>query len=174
MQRRSSRIWMPPRILNRADLRTQALGVLEFLWDRCRSADEGMYHCFDEGPRAPGLLIDQARMGMALVQAFHATGKAVFLERAKELAKIIVSRLANPKGGYFDRGQSELAFFGAPLTLIDQNGVAASFFLRLAAASGEPAYRDAALRALGAFSGDFAAHGIDAAPYGHALSEFFA
>jgi len=60
------------------------------------------------------------------------------------------------------------------LTLIDQNGVAASFLLRLAAASGEPAYRDAALRALGAFSGDFAAYGIDAAPYGHALSEFFA
>jgi hypothetical protein len=27
---------------------------------------------------------------------------------------------------------------------------------------------------LGAFSGDFAAYGIDAAPYGHALSEFFA
>ena len=104
----------------------------------------------------------------------RATGTAVFLERAKELAKIIVSRLANPKGGYFDRGQSELAFFGARLTLIDQNGVAASFFLRLAAASGEPAYRDAALRALGAFGGDFAAHGIDAAPYGHALSEFFA
>ncbi len=162
------------RILNRSELKTQALGVLEFLWDRCRSADEGMYHCYDEGPRAPGLLIDQARMGMALVQAFHATGKAVFLERAKELAKIIASRLANSKGGYFDRGQSELALFGARLTLIDQNGVAASFLLRLAAASGEPAYRDAALRALGAFSGDFAAYGIDAAPYGHALSEFFA
>jgi uncharacterized protein len=159
-------------ILNRSHLKTQALGVLEFLWDRCRSADEGMYHCYDEGPRAPGLLIDQARMGIALVQAFHAAGEAVFLERAKELAKMIVSRLANPKGGYFDRGQSELGFFGARLRLIDQNGITASFFLRLAAATDDPAYRDAALRALGAFSGDFAAYGIDAAPYGQALGEW--
>ena len=51
--------------------RPRALGVLEFLWDRCSRADEGMYHCYDEGARAPGLLIDQARMVIALVQGFR-------------------------------------------------------------------------------------------------------
>src|SRR5438309_7614429 len=79
------------RILNRSDLRTRALGVLEFLWDRCSSADEGMYHCYDEGARAPGLLIDQARMGIALVQGFRATDDIDFLARAKNLAEFVLT-----------------------------------------------------------------------------------
>jgi len=160
------------RILNRSDLRTQALGVLEFLWHRCCSADEGMYHCYDEGPRAPGLLIDQARMGIALVQAFRATDDIDFLARAKNLAEFILTHLTNPAGGYYDRGESELGFFGSRLTLIDQNGVAASFFLTLADTTTEAKYRDAALWALSAFGGDFSSYGIHAAPFGQALGEW--
>ena len=98
-----------------------------------------MCHYYDGAPRRPGCSKIRRKWGCALVQAYRATGDSSFLERAKELAEFIVSRTDKSDGGYFDRGQSELAFFGARLTLIDQNGVAASFFFRLAAASGEPA-----------------------------------
>jgi uncharacterized protein YyaL (SSP411 family) len=50
------------------------------------------------------------------------------------------------------------------LILIDQNGVTASFFLMLANATGQAKYRDAAISAFSAFSGDFASYGIQAAP----------
>jgi uncharacterized protein YyaL (SSP411 family) len=106
------------------------------------------------------------------VQAFRATGEARFLERARGLAEFILRNLAHSDGGYCDRDRSELAFFGAPLTLIDQNGIAASFFLLLADATKEARYRDAALRALNAFPEDLASWGIHSAPFGRALGEF--
>jgi uncharacterized protein YyaL (SSP411 family) len=156
-------------ILNRPDHKTRALNVLDFLWRRNRSEHLGMFHYSDDAAHAPRLLSDQARMGIALVQAFRATDETHFLDRAKELAEFILSHLSNPNGGYFDRGESEQEFFGSRLSLIDQNGVAASFFLMLADAAKETKYRDAALWALRAFSGDVATYGIDAALYGQAL-----
>jgi len=158
--------------LNRSDCKARALGILEFLWHRSRSELEGMFHYFDDAPRVPCLLTDQAHMGMALVRAFHATGEGDFLARAKKLADFILVHLTNPDGGYYDRGASELGFFGARLTLIDQNGVAALFFLMLADAIKERQYLEAALWALRAFGGEFAAHGLDTALYGQALGQY--
>ena len=131
-----------------------------------------MFHYSDEAPRAPGLLTDQARMGIALVQAFRATGESNFLERAAQLAEFVRARLTNLTGGYYDRGESPLGLFGARLTLIDQNGVAASFFLMLAKATKETKYREAARWALSAFGGDFNSWGIHVAPFGRALGEW--
>jgi len=119
-----------------------------------------------------GLLTDQARMGIALVQAFRATDDREFLERAAQLAEFVRARLTNPAGGYYDRGESALGFFGPRLTLIDQNGLAASFFLMLAEATKETKYREAARWALSAFSGDFNSWGIHVAPFGRALGQW--
>jgi uncharacterized protein YyaL (SSP411 family) len=159
-------------VLGRPDCKTRALEVLEFLWRQNRSEREGMFHYSDEAPQAPGLLADQARMGIALVQAFRATADRDFLERAAQLAEFVCARLTNPAGGYYDRDESPLGFFGTRLTLIDQNGLAASFFLMLAETTKETKYREAALWALNAFTGDFSSYGIHAAPFGQALGEW--
>jgi len=159
-------------ILNRPDHKTRALNVLDFLWRRNRSEHSGMFHYSDDASHARGLLSDQARMGIALVQAYRASNEVSFLERAKELAEFILLHLSNPGGGYFDRGKSALEFFGSRLSLIDQNGTTASFFLMFADVTKEQKHRDEALSALAAFSGDFAAYGLDAAPYGQALGEW--
>lgn len=159
-------------ILNKPDCKTRALSVLDFLWRHNWSEHEGMFHYSDAAPHAPGLLSDQAHMGIALVQAFRATDEAHFLERASELAEFLLAHLTNPAGGYYDRGESALSFFGARLTLIDQNGIAALFFLVLADAMKEAKYRDAALWALNAFSEDFSSYGIHAAQFGRALCEW--
>jgi uncharacterized protein YyaL (SSP411 family) len=150
----------------------RALKALEFLWNHCRCPDGGMFHYFDGSARVPGLLNDQARMGTALVQAHKATGETKYLERAKQLADFILARLKNPAGGYYDIAAPGPAYLSFRLTLIEQNGAAASFFLALAEVTQDPTFRDAALWALSAFTGDFSSYGIHAAGFGQALNEF--
>lgn len=158
--------------LGRVDCKERALGVLEFLWSRCRGAEEGMYHYYDGTPRLPGLLIDQARMGTALIQAYSAAGEIEYLERTRELAKFILTRLTNSDGGYFDLSVTGLDLLKSRLTEIEQNGAAAWFFLKLAQAANEPKYREAARWALSAFTDNFGSYGIYAAGFGKALGEW--
>jgi uncharacterized protein YyaL (SSP411 family) len=88
------------------------------------------------------------------------------------LAQFILTELKNPAGGYYDIGGEDAASLKLRLTLIEQNGAAASFYLQLAAATQDEEYRDAALWALRSFTGDFAQYGVHAAPFGRALGEF--
>jgi uncharacterized protein len=159
-------------ILGRVDCKERALGVLEFIWNRCRSTEGSMHHFYDGRPRLPGLLIDQARMGTALVQAYSAAGEIEYLERSRELAEFILTRLTNPDGGYFDLSVCAADLLKLRLTEIEQNGAAAWFFLKLAQAANEPKYREAARWALRAFSGNFISYGVHAAGFGKALGEW--
>ena len=159
-------------LLQKADCEKRALDALEFLWDRCRAPDGGMFHYFDGAAHLPGLLNDQTRVGTALVRAFSSTGEVKYVERAKELAEFILAQLKNPDGGYYDLCAAEPVQPSSRLTLIEQNGAAALFFLKLAEATGELRYREAALWALSAFTGDFSSYGIHAAEFGQALGEF--
>src|SRR6185295_5615140 len=59
-------------ILSRADCKERAFGALEFLWNRCRGTENGMYHYYDGEPQLPGLLSDQTYVGLALVRAYLA------------------------------------------------------------------------------------------------------
>lgn len=159
------------RVLGRAALKDRALGVLEFLWSRLRSDDGLMCHYFDGEPRAPGLLIDQAYTGLAMLDAHRAVKEAVYLKRATGLGESVLAFHASPSGGVHDIGQLGPAHLRHPLTLIAENGVAARFFLRLAEAAGQEKYRRAAVRALASFTGDLAPYGVYAASYGRALGE---
>ena len=150
----------------------RALQGLEFLWQHYRSQDGGMVHYVDGAARVSGLLDDQVQMGMALLKAYRATGESQYLERATSLAEFILARLRNPNGGYYDICAPGPALLNFRLTLIGQNGAAASFFLALARATKERKYRDNALWALTAFSGDFSSYGLDAARFGQTLGEF--
>jgi uncharacterized protein len=152
----------------------RALKALEFLWDHCRSPDGGMFHYFEGIPVVPGLLNAQARIGTALIHAHRASGAAKYLERAKDLSEFILTRLKNPAGGYYDIANSGPAYLSFRLTLIEQNGAVASFFLALAKTTRDTKYRDAALWALSAFPADFSSYGIHAAAFGQALNEFIA
>ncbi|MGH7871796.1 MAG: DUF255 domain-containing protein [Candidatus Binatia bacterium] len=159
-------------LLKNSAFQTRALAVLDFLWSRCKSEPGCVCHFYDGAAREPGHLRDQTQVGCALIEAYHRTGDGEFIERAKELAEFIVLRLTNPRGGYYDRATRDAGILRSRLTLIEQNGVAAAFFLRLAGATNLVKYRDAARWALSAFTADFAAHGIHAARFGQALGEF--
>jgi uncharacterized protein len=159
-------------ILEKPSYRERALKALDFLWNHCCRPDGGMFHYFDATAHVPGLLNDQVRMGTALVHAHRSTGAAKYLEQAVDLAEFILSGLKNPDGGYYDVANPGSAYLSFRLTLIEQNGAAASFFLALAEATREIRYRDATLWALSAFTGEFSSYGIHAAAYGQALNEF--
>jgi len=148
------------------------LAVLEFLWQHCRSDSGAMVHYFDSAPHVPGWLQDQAQMGMALLRAYEVTGDVDFLARARGLAKFILTELKNPFGGFYDISARDCASLTPRLTLIEQNGAAASFFLRLAHDSNDEQYRAAAEHALSAFVGNFEAFGVHVAPFGRALGQF--
>jgi uncharacterized protein YyaL (SSP411 family) len=160
-------------ILEKADFKERALRALDFLRLHCRNPGGGMYHYFDGSARLDGCVGDQVFMGQALVRAFEKTGEMKYLQEAVELGEMISSRFNNPAGGYFDIGGSGFGLLRFRLTLIEQNGPAASFFLALGAATGHPRWRDAALWALSAFNEDLGSYGVHAAAFGQALNEYF-
>ncbi|HEX9142815.1 MAG TPA: DUF255 domain-containing protein [Candidatus Binatia bacterium] len=159
-------------VLGKPIYKERVLTALEFLWDYCRDAGGGMYHYFDGAPRVHGLLNDQTAMGTALLEAYGVTRDAKYLERARELAEFIWVRLKNPGGGYYDISTEGPAYLQLRLTLIEQNGPAASFFLALAETTGEPRYREAARWALSAFAENVSDYGIHAASLGQALGKY--
>ncbi len=159
-------------ILGKPDYKKRALKALEFLWRHCENPAGGVFHYFDGSAHVPGLLNDQTRMASALVQAHRATGAGEYLEQAKGLADFILANLKNPDGGYYDVAAPGPAYLGFRLTLIEQNGAAASCFLALAEAVKESRYHDAALWALSPFTGNFSSYGIHAAAFGQALARF--
>jgi uncharacterized protein YyaL (SSP411 family) len=159
-------------VLGNANHKTVALRALEFLWNHRRAADGGMFHYFDDAPRVPGLLMDQVQFGAALLLARSVTGEVKYLERAKEVAEFIGSRLKNPSGGYYDIGPPGAAYLRLRLTLIEQNGPAASFFLALAKATGIQHFSENALWSFQPFTEKFEDYGIHAAAFGIALSDW--
>lgn len=159
-------------ILGRVDCRERALTALEFLWGHCHDTGGAMYHYFDGSARVHGLLSDQISMGAALLQAHQTRGDTKYLARSKVLAEFIWTRLKNPAGGYYDISTQGPAYLRSPLTLIEQNGPAALFFLALAETTGELRYREAALWALAGFTKDVSDYGIHAAAFGQALGEY--
>lgn len=158
--------------LGKTEYKRIALGALEFLWSHGRNADGGMFHYLDDAPRVPGLLIDQVQMGLALLVAHAVTAEIKYRHRAQELAEFILARLKNPSGGYYDIATAGSAYLKLRLTLIEQNGPAASFFLQLAQATGEERCRDAALWAFQPFRENFQEYGIHAAGFGTAIQNF--
>ncbi|MBM4261372.1 MAG: thioredoxin domain-containing protein [Deltaproteobacteria bacterium] len=159
-------------LLGKEEYKEAALSALEFLWTDCRGPDGGLFHYHDDAPRVCGLLNDQVQLGLALLIAHAVTGEAKYLDRAKDLAEFVLMRLKNPSGGYYDICTPGQAFLKLRLTLIEQNGPAASFFLELARATGEKRYRDAALWAYQPFQADFKEYGIHAASFGIALGKW--
>lgn len=159
-------------LLDKPQCRERARATLDFLWQRCRSDSGGMFHYFDGEAHVPGLLQDQVQMGLALLRTYQVTGDAQYAERARWLAEFILIEMKNSAGGFYDIRAHNSALLKLRLTLIEQNGAAASFFLALAEATGEEKYRDAARWAFQYFTGNFQEYGIHAASFGCALQEY--
>ena len=133
---------------------------------RLRDADGAVYR-YDrgDGPQLPDLLGDVASLLALLTDAGE-------IEKAVAVARRMRERLEDTEhGGFFDRPEGEepgrLARRERPL---EENALAASALLPLAAASGDDEWRDVALRTLRAFVGEYRGWGQFAAPYADAVA----
>jgi hypothetical protein len=81
-------------------LRKTALAAVDYLRAHLRAPDGGFYHVFASGKAdVAGLAADQAYMFGALIDAYSATGSAAYLDDARQLADIILSRYRDPATG---------------------------------------------------------------------------
>jgi uncharacterized protein YyaL (SSP411 family) len=162
--------------LDRPDLRDTALKSLGFLWSSLRDADTGSMYRFlspDPGgtPQVLGLLTDQAHTARALLDAHEVSGDSQYLDRALELAGLMVRRFLDHKddhpAGFFDTWDEptdtgRLRDRQKPLA---ENAVCAEVFMRLGHLLRSDEYPGIARGTLEAFTSQYPHMGYFAAAY---------
>ncbi len=152
--------------------RERAVAVLRTLLGHMRGADGTLFH-FDRGagPALADLLADHAALLTALLDAHEDDAMPDALDAAVALATRLRERLEDPAGGWWDAPARD-----APGRLtkrekpIEDCAVAADAFRRLAALTGDEAWRRSALSGLAAFTAEYRRWGQFAAGYGAAVA----
>jgi uncharacterized protein len=168
-------------VLDRAECNDLALGVLERLWTECWDGTTGMSHVL--GRQAPrGMLDDNVQCAAAFLDAFEATGRDDWRDRAVAVMTYCAEAhgAAHPgdePGGYFDLaqrpGEAATAYLTARAKPVQDaptpsaNAVAALVLARLWALTDAPQWRVRLDRQLAAFAGSATALGL----YGATLLE---
>lgn len=137
-----------------------------------------MHTIFDGEARVPGVLDDQAQIGLACVRAYEETGRARYLDVAEDLARLLIDRFRDLEhGGFFDRptDATDLAALSTRTRPIDDaptpsgNGAAALLLGRLYAITEKSIYREREEETLRAFAGTVKDFGLFMATYATAL-----
>ncbi|MDA1127388.1 MAG: DUF255 domain-containing protein [Chloroflexi bacterium] len=156
-------------------LQTTAIQVLDKLDSMAQSSS--FSHVYSEqGPSdAPALFTDWAWLLTALVQAHGNTSNETYLERAVEVAQVMVDRFFDQEGGgFFDIEEDPDAIGHLQVrekTLAD-NMTAAQALLRLYQTTRNVDYRQITEATLSAFTETFREHGEFAADFGIAAHMF--
>jgi uncharacterized protein YyaL (SSP411 family) len=100
------------------------------------------------------VLEDEASLASGLLVLYEATFDEGWFVTARERADAMITRFADPEGGFFDTAEDSEALVVRPRSLQDGatpsgNATAAAVLLRLAAWTGDRGYREAAERTLG-------------------------
>jgi len=157
--------------LDRPQLRDAALQALEFVWQNCRGTASGppvMCRYHDGSPHLPGLLGDQAWMARALLDAHEVTGDSTYLDRAGELARLLIDRFADKDGGgFFDVWDEtdNLGRLAERQKPFQDNAACAEVFIRLHHLTRSEEHRQIAQATLEAFAPSYQALGHFAAAY---------
>ena len=147
-------------------LLTIAERCADFLWREGFRHGRGACHYFLDGePRLFDEPSDQAWMLRAMQDLYQATGDPVHLERAIELADLVIQRYASPEGwigeatpavdpdAEEEKAVAVLADVPSVIPDIEVNGVAARAFLTLEALAPDHGYAESGERLLSALSG---------------------
>jgi len=161
-------------LFGRPELAERATETLGFLLEHARRDGVMAHYLTADGAAAEGapLLVDQATVAAASLDAYEVTGERRWLAGAQSLADWIGEELHAPDGRLSDRlatpGESP-GLLARPVPALDENALAAEVFLRLEAYTGKTRYREQALETLAAWATQYEQHGVAAAPYGQAL-----
>ena len=119
------------------------------MWDGVR-----LLHSWKDGEaRIEGMLEDYAYYGLGLVELYRATGDLEHLHWARELLEAVLSRFADPQGGFFDTAADGEALLVRPKSLFDAsvpsgNGAAAGLCWILGRYFGKAEWERTALETL--------------------------
>ncbi|MGQ0794256.1 MAG: thioredoxin domain-containing protein [Deltaproteobacteria bacterium] len=168
------------KIRGRRDCRDFALKTLDFLIANSFRDGAGFYRHYSDGGGAgvAGFLDDQAKMGIACLDAFEASARGEYLLRAMTLSCIIAGKFYdNDSGGFFDI--EEAPNLAAPLRCRikpiqddptpSANASAVIFYDRLYYLTGSENYREYAYRTLKCFTDVAPKYGLYAAGFFTAL-----
>ncbi len=160
-------------VLDDAPAHEFALRTLDRLWQLCRLPEGGVCHYYDGEAHLPGLLTDQVYMGMALLDAYQASGAARYLAQAEELAGACSTRLADPAGGFRDSPDQPAAPGALKLSIVPLllNAVASRWLLRLFWLTDKQHYRELAQRTLARFVPTYQRLSYFAAPFALAVDD---
>jgi hypothetical protein len=164
-------------ILRRPHLTERAVELLRFLWTHARR-DGAMVHYLlpggEHGDGAP-LLVDQATVAAALLDAYESTGERMWLEGAQALAEWVGEHLRGPDGRLHDRlplPGASAGLLSRAVPALEENALMTEVLLRLGVYTGEPRCREHAREVLAAWAPHYRQHGVGAAPYGTALLRY--
>ncbi|HKY32768.1 MAG TPA: DUF255 domain-containing protein [Candidatus Polarisedimenticolia bacterium] len=165
----------------REERRTAGLRAIDAAWEKARDPRSGLMDraWTPEGGRSghAELFADQAAMVRALVAAHESTGRAEYLDRARQLAEAAGKAFADSfEGGWMDRIYEADApgLASWPLRSIRDNALFAESLIRLRYLTGEaedgPLVR-AAQTALESWADEYARYKEAAAPYALAVEK---
>ena len=145
------------RVLGRDDYRRVAERNAEFVLKELRR-DGRLLRSWKEGTaKFNAYLEDYAFYAEGLLALYQATFDPRWFVEARSLAEAILTHFADPNGGFFDTSDDHEQLIARPKNLQDNatpsgNAVAADVLLRLAAYTGDDAYRQRAEEMLAAMS----------------------
>ena len=161
-------------VLSRPEIGEWGTQALNYLWQNCRQPGKGMYRFYDGTPQVLGLLGDQAYTARALLDAYEVTADSLYLERAEELAALLLERFADEEGGFFDTWEEteSLGRLRERQKLLPENAVCAEVLIRLHAFTRKATYREVAQATLENFAPNYHLLGQFGASYGKAVDMF--
>jgi uncharacterized protein YyaL (SSP411 family) len=161
--------------LGRTDLTDIGLAVLDNL-NSLATGDKFSHAYSADGPAdAPAFLADWAWLLTALIQAHSSTAKPVYLDRAVEVASLLVDRFFDDEdGGFFDIEADEMAVGHMQVRekALAENVVVVEALVRLYQTTRNNDYRQVCEATLSAFVETFREQGEFAAAYGLAVDLF--
>lgn len=144
--------------------------LVEHLYD-----GRDVFHYWDGTYHLPGLLVDQAHLVRALIDASQYTGDADLLLPAEAIAERTIARHKAPSGGFYDilPTASQSGSMARRNRSILDNATMAESLVRLGHLSRRPEFHDEALQALEAFADGYKEYGYYVAGYGRAVDLVF-
>ena len=161
--------------LGRPDLARTGLDVLDRIDGMAETGGFSHVYTADGPGDVPALLVDWAGLLMGLMQAHASTAEPRYLDRATQVAAVMVDRFFDEEsGGFFDieSDQEAVGHLQVKEKQLPENTVAVQGFLKLYQATRNEDYRHLGEATLSAFASVFREHGEFAADFGLSVDLF--
>jgi uncharacterized protein YyaL (SSP411 family) len=146
-------------VFDRSDWRSRGRNGVDFLVQRMRAGEAGVYHAWDGVPWGLGILEDQVHAGLAFADAYEFTGEVDYLRHAQTIARLLLRQYQLAEGALADTDAADngAGLLAEPVIPFRANAKAAELLLRLGHLTHDDRYPAAVYAILGAIAG-----GLDA------------